>query len=62
MWAGGAMPKSRSAVGAISMSAGSCDSIDAEEPHIVDLAPTALRLFGIEPPAHMDGRPFAVAV
>ena len=36
--------------------------IDAEEPHIVDIAPTALRLFGIEPPAHMDGRPFAVAV
>jgi predicted AlkP superfamily phosphohydrolase/phosphomutase len=36
--------------------------IDAEEPHIVDLAPTALRLFGIEPPAHMDGRPFAVVV
>jgi predicted AlkP superfamily phosphohydrolase/phosphomutase len=37
-------------------------AIDAEEPHIVDIAPTALRLFGIEPPAHMDGRPFAVAV
>jgi predicted AlkP superfamily phosphohydrolase/phosphomutase len=37
-------------------------AIDVEEPHIVDLAPTALRLFGIEPPAHMDGRPFAVAV
>jgi predicted AlkP superfamily phosphohydrolase/phosphomutase len=37
-------------------------SIDAEEPHIVDLAPTALRLFGIQPPAHMDGKPFAVAV
>ena len=37
-------------------------SIDVEEPHIVDLAPTALRLFGIEPPAHMDGRPFAVTV
>jgi predicted AlkP superfamily phosphohydrolase/phosphomutase len=37
-------------------------SIDAEEPHIVDLAPTALRLFGIQPPAHMDGKAFAVAV
>jgi predicted AlkP superfamily phosphohydrolase/phosphomutase len=37
-------------------------SVDADEPHIVDLAPTALRLFGIEPPAHMDGKPFAVAV
>ena len=23
----------------------------------IDIAPTALRLFGIEPPAHMDGRP-----
>ena len=28
---------------------------------LVDIAPTALRLFGVEPPAHMDGRPFAVA-
>ena len=28
---------------------------------IVDIAPTALRLFGIEPPPHMDGRPWAVA-
>jgi predicted AlkP superfamily phosphohydrolase/phosphomutase len=37
-------------------------AIDAKEPHIVDIAPTALRLFGIEPPAHMDGKPFAVAV
>ncbi len=37
-------------------------SIDTDDPHIVDLAPTALRLFGIQPPAHMDGKPFAVAV
>ena len=28
---------------------------------IVDVAPTALRLFGLTPPAHMDGRPWAVA-
>ena len=28
---------------------------------IVDVAPTALRLFGLDPPAHMDGRPWAVA-
>jgi predicted AlkP superfamily phosphohydrolase/phosphomutase len=28
---------------------------------IVDIAPTALRLFGLEPPPHMDGRPWAVA-
>jgi predicted AlkP superfamily phosphohydrolase/phosphomutase len=28
---------------------------------IVDVAPTALRLFGLAPPAHMDGRPWAVA-
>ncbi len=28
---------------------------------IVDIAPTALRLFGVPPPAHMDGRPWAVA-
>jgi predicted AlkP superfamily phosphohydrolase/phosphomutase len=31
----------------------------AEHPSIVDIAPTALRLFGIEPPAYMDGRPLA---
>jgi len=36
--------------------------IDSKEPHIVDLAPTALKLFGIEPPAHMDGRAFGVAI
>jgi predicted AlkP superfamily phosphohydrolase/phosphomutase len=34
--------------------------VDADEPHIVDLAPTALRLFGIEPPAYMEGKPFGV--
>ena len=31
--------------------------IDAEDPHIVDLAPTALTLFGVAPAPHMDGRP-----
>jgi predicted AlkP superfamily phosphohydrolase/phosphomutase len=31
--------------------------INSEEPSLIDLAPTALRLFGIEPPAYMDGRP-----
>jgi predicted AlkP superfamily phosphohydrolase/phosphomutase len=36
--------------------------IDAQEPSLIDIAPTALRLFGLEPPAHMDGRPFAVAL
>jgi predicted AlkP superfamily phosphohydrolase/phosphomutase len=28
---------------------------------IVDIAPTALRLFGLEPPPHMDGRAWALA-
>ena len=31
--------------------------IDAEDPGIEDMAPTALRLFGVEPPAWMDGKP-----
>jgi predicted AlkP superfamily phosphohydrolase/phosphomutase len=31
--------------------------IDDDDPAIMDMAPTALRLFGIEPPAHMDGKP-----
>ena len=30
-----------------------------DEPALIDLAPTALRLFGVEPPAYMDGRPLA---
>ena len=31
-------------------------AIDAEDPALVDVAPTVLRLFGIDPPAHMDGK------
>jgi predicted AlkP superfamily phosphohydrolase/phosphomutase len=31
--------------------------IDSEDPGIEDLAPTALHLFGIDPPAWMDGKP-----
>jgi len=34
--------------------------IDADDPALIDIAPTALRLFGIEPPGFMDGRPFDV--
>jgi predicted AlkP superfamily phosphohydrolase/phosphomutase len=36
-------------------------SVDSDALSLIDIAPTALRLFGVEPPAHMDGRPFAVA-
>jgi hypothetical protein len=31
--------------------------IDDDEPALMDLGPTALTLFGIEPPPHMDGKP-----
>jgi predicted AlkP superfamily phosphohydrolase/phosphomutase len=31
--------------------------ISREDPHITDLAATALTLFGVQPPPHMDGRP-----
>ena len=31
--------------------------IDVAEPRLIDIAPTALRLFGLDPPAHMDGAP-----
>ncbi len=31
--------------------------VTTEEPSLIDIAPTALRLFGITPPPHMDGRP-----
>ena len=34
-------------------------AIDDEEPALIDIAPTALRLFGIDPPGYMDGRPLA---
>jgi predicted AlkP superfamily phosphohydrolase/phosphomutase len=33
--------------------------VDAKTPALVDIAPTALRLFGVEPPRYMDGRPLA---
>jgi predicted AlkP superfamily phosphohydrolase/phosphomutase len=35
-------------------------SIDSDDPALIDIAPTALKLFGIQPPSYMDGRPFAV--
>jgi hypothetical protein len=31
--------------------------IDQSDPSLIDIAPTALRLFGIEPPAYMEGTP-----
>lgn len=31
-------------------------SIDSTDPALIDIAPTALHLFGIEPPAYMDGK------
>lgn len=31
------------------------------EPALIDIGPTALRLFGIEPPSYMDGRPLDFA-
>jgi predicted AlkP superfamily phosphohydrolase/phosphomutase len=31
--------------------------IDRKDPALVDVAPTVLRLFGVEPPPHMDGKP-----
>ncbi len=35
-----------------------CDRvIDVAEPRLIDIAPTVLRLFGVDPPAHMDGAP-----
>ena len=33
---------------------------ESSDPGIEDMAPTALRLFGFEPPSHMDGRDLAV--
>ncbi len=33
--------------------------VSTEEPALIDIAPTALQLFGIEPPAYMDGKALA---
>jgi predicted AlkP superfamily phosphohydrolase/phosphomutase len=35
--------------------------VQADDPALIDIAPTALSLFGVRPPAYMDGRPFVVA-
>ena len=35
--------------------------IDTEHPRLIDIGPTALDLFGVKVPAHMDGRPLKVA-
>jgi len=38
-----------------------CNSvIDRDDPALVDIAPTVLQQFGVEPPAYMDGRPLFV--
>jgi predicted AlkP superfamily phosphohydrolase/phosphomutase len=34
--------------------------IDRDDPALIDIAPTVLQQFGIEPPAYMDGRPLFV--
>jgi predicted AlkP superfamily phosphohydrolase/phosphomutase len=34
-------------------------TITTKDPALIDIAPTALKLFGVEPPAYMDGRPLA---
>jgi hypothetical protein len=36
--------------------------VNVDDPALIDIAPTALKLFGVEPPAYMDGRPFEVEV
>jgi len=35
----------------------STKKIDSDDPALIDIAPTALQLFGIEVPPHMDGKP-----
>ena len=32
-------------------------AIEKANPSLLDIAPTALRVFGVEPPAHMEGKP-----
>ena len=35
--------------------------IDADDPGLIDIGPTVLDMFGIDTPAHMDGKPLTVA-
>jgi len=35
--------------------------IDAQHPHLSDIGPTVLNLFGVDAPDYMDGRPLAVS-
>lgn len=35
--------------------------IDSDDPALIDVAPTALTLFGLTPPAHMEGKPLFTA-
>ncbi|MFQ5667419.1 MAG: alkaline phosphatase family protein, partial [Candidatus Binatia bacterium] len=37
-------------------------SVRAESPSIVDIAPTLLELYGIEPPTHMEGQPLGISL
>ena len=42
-------------------SSATAGSTTADDPSLIDIAPTALQLFGLEPPPHMDGRPLGGA-
>ena len=35
--------------------------IETEQPRLMDIGPTVLDMFGVAIPAHMDGKPLAVA-
>jgi len=35
--------------------------IDADNPHLMDIGPTVLEMFGVDTPAHMDGKAMAIA-
>ena len=36
--------------------------VPSDDPALMDIAPTALKLFGVEPPAHMDGKPLFTSI
>jgi predicted AlkP superfamily phosphohydrolase/phosphomutase len=36
--------------------------VTTDAPRLMDLAPTSLQLFGVDVPAHMDGRPLDIAI
>ena len=52
-WSGGHLVDAPSVPGIYLSTIGSCPA----NPRLIDIAPTVLKCFGVEPPGEMDGKP-----